>query len=95
MGRGTLRIYLGVAPGAGKTHAMLTEGIRRQDRGAEVLLAAVHSRGRRPIETLAAMLPALPTVAGQLDVAWVLSRRPAVVLVDDYAFVNPAGSARA
>ncbi|HST47968.1 DUF4118 domain-containing protein [Jatrophihabitans sp.] len=94
MHRGTLRIYLGVAPGAGTTHAMLTEGIRRRRRGADVLLAVVASRGRRPIEDLAALLPALPGAAGTLDVPAVLARRPGVVLVDEYAFVNPAGTTR-
>ena len=94
MHRGRLRIYLGVAPGAGKTHAMLSEGIRRQARGTDVVLAVPDSSGRRPVEELAAKLPSLPTAAGQLDVAAVLDRRPAVVLVDDYAFDNPAGSAR-
>ncbi|MDQ1744024.1 MAG: two-component system, OmpR family, sensor histidine kinase KdpD, partial [Pseudonocardiales bacterium] len=94
MHRGNLRIYLGVAPGAGKTHAMLSEGIRRQARGTDVLLAALRSSGRRPVEELAARLPSLPAAAGDLDVAAVLSRGPAVVLVDEYAASNPTGSAR-
>ena len=61
MQRGSLRIYLGAAPGAGKTHAMLAEGLRRHGRGTDVMLAVLHSHGRRPIEELAATLPARPS----------------------------------
>jgi two-component system sensor histidine kinase KdpD len=92
MHRGSLRIYLGAAPGAGKTHAMLAEGLRRYGRGTDVVLAVLHSHGRQPIEELAAGLPTLPTVAGGVDVPALLARRPAVVLVDEFAHPNAAGS---
>jgi two-component system, OmpR family, sensor histidine kinase KdpD len=95
MTRGTLRIYLGAAPGAGKTYAMLTEGIRRLTRGTDVVLAVAHSHGRLPIEELAGRLPTLDAPAGTLDVAAVLARRPAVALVDELARPNAAGSTHA
>jgi two-component system sensor histidine kinase KdpD len=87
MSRGTLRIYLGAAPGVGKTVAMLNEGHRRLERGTDVVVACCETYGRPYTEQRLAGLPALParTVDGrpQLDVAAVRARRPAVALVDD------------
>jgi two-component system, OmpR family, sensor histidine kinase KdpD len=90
-----LRLYLGAAPGAGKTYAMLSEGLRRQSRGCDVLVAAVQTHGRAHTEQLARGLPAISTVAGDLDVAGLLTRRPALVLVDEYAHRNSAGTPNA
>jgi len=94
--QGQLRIYLGAAPGVGKTYAMLTEGHRRAGRGADVVVAAVDPRGRPETAALLDGLPSVPerapaTVA-QLNFAAVLRRRPEVALVDDLAARNPAGS---
>lgn len=84
--RGQLRIYLGYAPGVGKTTRMLEEASRRQRRGAEVAVAAVGGRQSPAIRLLAAglrVLPALPT--GAIDLDGVFRCNPSVVCVDDIA----------
>jgi two-component system sensor histidine kinase KdpD len=93
MHRGTLRLYLGAAPGTGKTFAMLTEGIRRAGRGTDVVIGVVDTHGRASTEELRRALKAVPTRSGELDLAAVLARSPAVVLVDEFAHRNPPGSA--
>jgi two-component system sensor histidine kinase KdpD len=90
--RGRLRLYLGAAPGVGKTHAMLSEGHRRAERGTDVVAAAVEPHGRAPVEALLDGLERVPTREGALDVARLLARAPEVALVDDLAQTNPAGS---
>jgi two-component system sensor histidine kinase KdpD len=80
-----LRIYLGAAPGAGKTYAMLAEGIRRQERGAEVVIGAVRTHGRAHTEGLRVQLESVQPREGSLDVTAVLKRCPDVVLVDEFA----------
>lgn len=100
--RGRLRIYLGAAPGVGKTYAMLDEGRRRASRGTDVVAALVETHARPPVEALLAELEAVPTLevaqAGQtrreLDVAATISRAPDVVLVDDLAHTNATGARR-
>jgi len=52
MARGRLRVYLGAAPGVGKTHAMLEEGQRRSGRGADVVIGVLDATGRPLVETL-------------------------------------------
>ncbi len=92
-GRGKLRIYLGAAPGVGKTYAMLNEAHRRLDRGADVVVALVETHGRPKTAALLDDLEVLPrrTVEyrgahfTELDVAGVLARRPEVALVDELA----------
>src|SRR4051794_12396724 len=86
--RGTLRIYLGAAPGVGKTYAMLDEGHRRADRGTDVVVAAVDEHGRCQIAAHAVGLSRIDTVDGAVDVAAVLRRRPAVALVDELGRSN-------
>jgi len=94
--RGRLRIYLGAAPGVGKTYAMLGEGRRRSERGTEVVAALVESHGRPPVEELLEGLDRVPPrlVDGteEVDVAAVVARRPQVALVDDLAHSNAEGS---
>ncbi|HML00234.1 MAG TPA: ATP-binding protein, partial [Acidimicrobiales bacterium] len=100
MARGKLRIYLGAAPGVGKTFAMLDEGWRRRSRGTDVVVGFVEAHGRA--KTLAQIrdLPVVPrrTVSyrGQMleemDVDAILARRPAVALVDELAHTNVPGS---
>ena len=102
MTRGRLRIYLGAAPGVGKTFAMLAEGARRAARGADVLVGVVDTHGR-PGTTDA--LRGLPTLTprgssdgvspDELDLAAVLARRPSVLLVDDLAHTNAPGGVHA
>jgi two-component system, OmpR family, sensor histidine kinase KdpD len=103
MARGRLRIYLGAAPGVGKTYAMLAEGHRRVAQGADCVIGFVEPHGRRATSALAAGLEAVPRrlVAyrgGQLpemDLDAVLARRPQVALVDELAHTNAAGSRHA
>jgi two-component system, OmpR family, sensor histidine kinase KdpD len=100
MARGTLRIYLGAAPGVGKTYKMLEEGHRRLARGTDVVVGYVECHGREHTETLVAGLEVLPrrTVSyrgaelAEMDLDAVLRRRPAVVLVDEMAHTNVPGS---
>jgi two-component system, OmpR family, sensor histidine kinase KdpD len=98
--RGELRIYLGAAPGVGKTFAMLGEAHRRLERGTDVVAAVVETHGRRKTAELLVGIEVVPPRlisyrGGQfpeLDVAAVLARRPAVVLVDEMAHTNTPGS---
>src|SRR5438105_4490355 len=103
MTRGTLRIYLGAAPGVGKTFAMLGEGRRRAERGTDVVVGFVESHGR---PRTAAQLGDLPVVRRrrilhdgveleEMDLDAILARRPQVVLVDELAHSNVPGSRHA
>lgn len=91
-------MYLGAAPGVGKTHAMLSEGVRRAGRGTHVAAALVETRGRPKLLSLLDELEEIPplskggTVA--VDIAEVLQGSPDVVLVDDLGAPNPEGCAR-
>jgi two-component system, OmpR family, sensor histidine kinase KdpD len=90
MSRGRLRVYLGAAPGVGKTHAMLEEGQRRAGRGADVVIGVLDVTGRPLVDTLAESLERSPTLDGQggvaeLDIDSLRKRRPRVVLVDNLA----------
>ncbi|MDK1475918.1 DUF4118 domain-containing protein [Streptomyces sp. 549] len=99
-GRGRLRIYLGAAPGVGKTYAMLSEAHRRQERGTDVVVAAVECYGRARTEALLPGLERIPgrrhphrgTTVEELDVEAVLRRDPAVALVDELAHTNAPGA---
>ena len=100
MSRGQLRVYLGAAPGVGKTYAMLDEGTRRRGRGADVVVGLVESHGRRATEEMLGDLEVVPrrsvehrgTVMTEMDLDALLSRNPDVVLVDELAHTNPPGS---
>ncbi|MGH4023368.1 MAG: DUF4118 domain-containing protein, partial [Pseudonocardiaceae bacterium] len=101
--RGELRIYLGAAPGVGKTFAMLGEGHRRAGRGTDVVVGLVETHGREKIASLLEGLEVLPrrTVThrgvelSELDVDALLARRPEVALVDELAHTNAPGSRNA
>ncbi|MFI1657321.1 ATP-binding protein [Streptomyces sp. NPDC020472] len=100
MGRGKLRIYLGAAPGVGKTYAMLAEGRRRVERGTDCVVAFVEHHGRPRTEAMLHGLEEVPrralehrgTTFTEMDVDAVLARRPAVALVDELAHTNVPGS---
>jgi two-component system, OmpR family, sensor histidine kinase KdpD len=99
--RGRLRIYLGYAPGAGTSCALLTEGRRLAEQGADVVVASVETHGRPRTEDLLAGLEVIPsanpyrgTLAEEMDPGAVLARGPAVALVDDFAHRNVPGSHR-
>ena len=98
--RGRLRVYLAIAPGAGKTYAMLAEAKRLAERGVDVVVGLVETHGRADTETMLAALEQIPlaqtshrgSVFDELDVDTVLARRPAVVLVDELAHTCVPGS---
>ena len=99
---GPFRIYLGAAPGVGKTYAMLSEGHRRRGRGADVVAGFVESYGRPLTEALISGLEVVPrrvvdyrgTRLEEMDLDAVLRRRPEVALVDELAHTNVPGSGR-
>ncbi|MFJ8253749.1 DUF4118 domain-containing protein [Streptomyces sp. NPDC094466] len=103
MGRGTLRIYLGAAPGVGKTYAMLSEAHRRVERGTDCVVAFVEHHDRPRTEVMLHGLELLPrreleyrgSVFTEMDVDAVLERAPAVALVDELAHTNVPGSRNA
>ncbi len=88
MPRGHLRVYLGVAPGVGSTHALLDEAQRRRARGADVVVGVVDDRGREHLRSLLAGLEGGGDGSG-LDIAHILARGPSVALVDNLA--DPRG----
>jgi two-component system sensor histidine kinase KdpD len=100
MARGTLRIYLGAAPGVGKTYAMLNEGTRRVSRGTDVVVGYVETHGRANTAAQLGDLEIVPrhviTYRGstfeEMDVDAVIARAPTVALVDELAHTNVPGS---
>jgi two-component system, OmpR family, sensor histidine kinase KdpD len=98
--RGELRIYLGAAPGVGKTYAMLGEAHRRLERGTDVVAAVVETHGRKKTADLIEGIEVVPPKYieyrgkrfGELDVEAVLRSQPQVVLVDELAHTNTPGS---
>jgi two-component system sensor histidine kinase KdpD len=103
MRRGALRIYLGAAPGVGKTYAMLGEGRRRAARGTDVVVGYVEAHGRPQTLGQLADLEVVPrrqvayrgATLEEMDLDAVLLRRPAVALVDELAHTNAPGSRHA
>lgn len=97
--RGTLRIYLGAAPGVGKTYAMLDEGNRRAGRGADVVIGFVETYGRAHTAEQIGDLPVVPRVVvehrgarfEEMDLRAILARHPDVALVDELAHSNVPG----
>ncbi|MFD9462315.1 ATP-binding protein [Streptomyces sp. NPDC060027] len=100
MGRGKLRIYLGAAPGVGKTYAMLSEAHRRVERGTDCVVAFVEHHHRPRTEVMLHGLEQVPRreleyrggLFTEMDVDAVLRRAPAVALVDELAHTNVPGS---
>ncbi|MFF8536972.1 ATP-binding protein [Streptomyces sp. NPDC015532] len=103
MARGKLRIYLGAAPGVGKTYAMLSEAHRRVERGTDCVVAFVEHHHRPRTEVMLHGLEQVPRkeleyrggVFTEMDVDAVLRRAPAVALVDELAHTNVPGSRNA
>jgi two-component system sensor histidine kinase KdpD len=101
--RGIFKLFLGYAPGVGKTYSMLSEAIRRASRGEDVLVGVVESHGRKATAELAAKLDRIPprkleykgTVFEEMDVDAILARKPSVVLIDELAHTNIEGSKHA
>src|SRR6266436_3811364 len=98
--KGILKLFLGYAPGVGKTYGMLSEAIRRRSRGEDVVIGFVETHGRKGIEELASQLEQVPrrkieykgTVFEEMDTDAIKARNPRVVLVDELAHTNIPGS---
>jgi two-component system, OmpR family, sensor histidine kinase KdpD len=100
MSRGRLRVYLGAAPGVGKTYEMLLEGHRQRRQGVDCVIGYVETHGRRATQALVEGLEVVPrrhvqyrgTDLQEMDVDAVLARRPQLALVDELAHTNVPGS---
>ena len=98
--RGRFKIFLGYAPGVGKTYSMLSEGIRRKQRGEDVVIGIVETHGRAGTTEVSRKLEEVPrrlldyrgTMFHEMDVDAILARSPQVVLVDELAHTNVEGS---
>ena len=98
--RGRLTVYLGAAPGVGKTYAMLGEAHRRHDRGTDIVVGYVETHGREHTFAQLEGLELVPrkeiayrgTTFTEMDTDAILARKPAVVLVDELAHTNVPGS---
>lgn len=99
-GRGRLKVFLGAAPGVGKTWEMLTDGRQRRDAGVDVVVGVVETHGRRETEALVHGHEIIPRRAvahqghslGEMDIDAILERHPQLVLVDELAHTNAPGS---
>ena len=98
--RGSFKVFLGYAPGVGKTYNMLSEGIRRHSRGEDVVIGVVETHGRAGITELVKRLEVVPrkqveykgATFEEMDVDAILARKPRVALVDELAHTNVDGS---
>jgi two-component system sensor histidine kinase KdpD len=103
MARGTLRLYLGAAPGVGKTYAMLNEGWRRKERGTDVVIGWVQEHGRPQTDAQIRDLEIFPRRVAEyrgqtfeeMDLDGLIARHPELVLVDELAHSNVPGSRHA
>jgi two-component system sensor histidine kinase KdpD len=103
MARGELRIFLGAAPGVGKTYTMLEEAHRRAERGTDVVVAFVETHGRKHTEAMLADLEIVPRRTDnyrgaeftEMDLDAVLARAPELAVVDELAHTNIPGSRHA
>ncbi|MCX5751110.1 MAG: sensor histidine kinase KdpD [Candidatus Saganbacteria bacterium] len=98
--KGKLKIFIGYAPGVGKTYSMLNEGNRRLQRGEDIVLGYVESHGRADTEKQIASLETIPRkkveyngkVMEEMNTEAIIKRHPRVVLVDELAHTNVPGS---
>lgn len=98
--RGRLKIFLGAAPGVGKTFEMLREGAELLAQGKDVVVGIVETHGRADTEKLVAPFDVLPRLViehgvhklTELDLDAMIARKPQVALVDEFAHSNAAGS---
>ena len=98
--RGRLKVFLGMAPGVGKTYEMLRAGRRRKADGDDVLIGVVETHGRRETEALLRGMEVLPRrsidykgrTLMEFDIDGAIARRPKLLLVDEYAHSNAPGS---
>jgi two-component system, OmpR family, sensor histidine kinase KdpD len=101
--QGLLKLFLGYAPGVGKTYSMLSEAIRRASRGEDVAIGVIETHGRRVVAELAAKLDSVPrkkleykgVYFDEMDVDAILNRSPQIAIVDELAHTNIDGSRHA
>ncbi|MGN6279886.1 MAG: DUF4118 domain-containing protein [Sphingomonas sp.] len=99
-GRGRLKLFLGAAPGVGKTYEMLKQAATRREAGADVVIGVVETHGRADTEALTRDLPTIARhvvaheghALAEMDLDAILARRPQLVLVDELAHTNAPGS---
>ena len=99
-GRGRLKIFLGAAPGVGKTYEMLAAAQAKRREGVDVVVGVVETHGRKETEALLDGLEVVPRrkidykgrVIEEMDLDAILARRPKLVLVDELAHTNAPGS---
>jgi two-component system sensor histidine kinase KdpD len=97
---GLFKLFLGYAPGVGKTFSMLSEAIRRKERGEDIVIGLIETHGRVRTADLAAKLEAVPrrkqeykgVLFEEMDVDAIIARNPQVVLIDELAHTNIEGS---
>lgn len=98
--QGIFKLFLGYAPGVGKTYNMLSEGIRRRTRGEDVVIGVIETHGRKAVAELESRLEAVPrrkldykgAQFEEMDVEAIIARKPQVVLLDELAHTNIEGS---
>jgi two-component system sensor histidine kinase KdpD len=101
--RGRFKVFLGYAPGVGKTFSMLSEGIRRKSRGEDVVIGVVETHGRTGTSSVAEQLQRIPmrqidykgTLFAEMDIDAILARHPKVAIIDELAHTNIEGSRNA
>src|SRR6185312_8634314 len=94
--RGIFKLFLGYAPGVGKTYNMLSEAIRRRQRGEDIVIGVVETHGRPRTAELASQLEQVPrqkieykgVIFEEMDLDAILARQPQIVLVDELAHTN-------
>ena len=97
---GIFKLFLGYAPGVGKTYSMLSEAIRRHERGEDVVVGVVETHGRKAVGELLEKLEVVPrreleykgTLFNEMDIDAILARKPQVAVVDELAHTNVEGS---
>src|ERR1700691_1963702 len=98
--KGIFKLFLGYAPGVGKSYNMLSEAIRRHSRGEDVVIGIVETHGRKGVSELACQLDAVPrrksdyrgALFEEMDTDSILARKPLVAVVDELAHTNIPGS---
>jgi len=98
--QGRFKVFLGYAPGVGKTFSMLSEGVRRKSRGEDVVIGIVETHGRAGTAEVAAGLESVPrreidykgTLFSEMDIDAILARKPQIALIDELAHTNVEGS---
>ncbi len=99
-GKGRLKVFLGAAPGVGKTYEMLSDGAARRDAGIDVVIGVVETHGRRETEDKVHGFEVVPRkrieyqghILDEMDIDAIRARKPALVLVDELAHTNAPGS---